>query len=60
MGDDEHGCINECTTKSRCPANLNLICTQHPGVVGQLCRCNKEGYRLPTNSLHNNTKICQG
>jgi hypothetical protein len=59
VGDDEHGCTNECPSKSICPANLDVSCIQHTA-AGQLCRCTKGGYRLTTNLLQNNKQICQG
>ncbi|CAF2446070.1 unnamed protein product [Rotaria sp. Silwood2] len=58
MGNDEKECTDGCSSKSICITNSNLTCIQHPA-VGELCRCKKQGYRLTTNSLQNNTQICQ-
>lgn len=56
MNDDERYCNEECTSKSKCIANSNVKCLEHPS-VDQLCRCTKEGYRLTADL---NTPICQG
>jgi hypothetical protein len=52
MNDDEQNCNEDCTSNSKCLANSNVKCLQHPA-IDQLCRCTKEGYRL-------NNQTCQG
>jgi hypothetical protein len=59
MGDDEHDCTNKCTSTSKCIADDAVTCIQH-SPVDQLCRCVKQGYQVITNSLQNNTPLCQG